>query len=138
MNSILCAIDFSEQSNRCVTWASDLAERLGSDVELIHTYRLNLPEIDTNILEYKRKVEQAAKDKFKLIETSASQSRSTRLSFHVEVGYLNDRIRERLRRTRYEMIVVPSEMSAQLFVGGLNRDVQSLVAEFGVPLLFYT
>ncbi len=135
MNSILCAIDFSEPSIRSLKWALDLSAELQSPLEILYTYRLQ--EADENVWEYRRKLEQDARQKFKDLESRVNTQPDMPYTFSVEVGFLPDRIRARLKQTSFRLVVIPNHMTDQLLSAGLHLNTKDLIREFKVPVLFH-
>lgn len=110
--TILCPVDFSEDSIRALKYAFELAEEINGNVTVLYSYRLIQPDRNGQILSFKKDKEAEAHAKF--LQTYESLNRKVPYKFIIEIGFLSDSIESHIRKNHIDMVVVGREMCSSL------------------------
>jgi universal stress protein A len=110
IRSILCPIDFSEQSREALEWASVIAERRGSQLTVLTVTSTMLAQIRVGF-----NVEPALRE---FVNTTLPEhvQQNLKLRIEVEVGDASDKILETCRREASDLIVMGTQG-----LGGLRK-----------------
>lgn len=134
MDNILCAIDFSESSIHSLQWACQMSSILHSKLEILFTYRLK-PIDKSEIFEYRKRLENDAKEKFEVMKKEIINCKQIDYDFHMEVGFLHDRIEERLKNNSIKLLVIGNGLQDQLSFNGQSFTPQTLEGSLKIPLV---
>ena len=127
-NGILCATDFSESSGEALKWAADLARKLDSHLTVLYTYRLLHKNGEP--VEAKRKMEAEAKVNFERLEKSVLSGAGISYDLKTEIGFVDDRIEEHLKKNRVSILVMGKRLTIR------NKDTfEDLVRHLHFPLV---
>src|SRR5579859_1830936 len=108
--SILCVIDFSESSVKALKWAGMMAIRLNAHLTIVHPYRLNQLKKKEDIVIMKKNIDIDAVKNFENLAVELFKNGTISYDFHVEVGFIQDRVQEYLRKKDILFIVVGKKL----------------------------
>lgn len=127
--TILCVIDFSESSRHALQWAVSMAERFPAHLVILYTFRL-LQSKSTEALQTKRGMEEQAMNNFALLEKELLQSKAFTYEFRTEVGFVNDRVEDHLKKNVIQLLVAGKKVSVD------NRETFDILMEdIQIPLV---
>lgn len=127
-SAIICTTDFSESSKEALRWSIDMAKKTGSHLTVLHTYRL-IKQNDKEIPQKKKIEEDASINLAKLEEEMLSDS-GVDYDLKVEVGFVDDRIKEHIKTNQISFLVIGKIMSLR------NKEsFDDLVRELQIPLV---
>jgi nucleotide-binding universal stress UspA family protein len=109
---ILCTIDFSEASRQALKWAVQFAKTQASHLTILYTYRLT-KNMTGEVVEWKKKKEEEAKQKFAAVENECLAMTGIVYEFKIEVGFMADRIEEHLKKYETSFLVIDKNMCSQ-------------------------
>src|SRR5258708_3218568 len=104
--SILCVIDFSESSVKALKWAGMIAIKLSAHLTILHPYRLDQLKKKEDIVLAKKNFDIDATKKFENIAIQLFSNAAISYDFYVEVGFIQDRVQEYLRKKDILFIVL--------------------------------
>lgn len=110
---VLCLVDFGPQSRKVLGWAAQNARDHGSDLVVLHSYRLKTTQRDQQ-LQQKRQLETEAVHKFETMKTSVPLLSQVPIRFSAEVGFEIDRLDMWLQHQSARMLVVDKENALRL------------------------
>ena len=119
---ILCPIDFSESSIEALKYALEIARKEHLGVTVLYSYRLIQTEQGEEILEFKNKVEAAAREKFSAVEKIFKNGVTTDHEFVIEIGFFSDCISRQIRTRPVTKIVIDNRMRPLLNDSHLNQE----------------
>ena len=130
MKSILCVIDFSEASMDALKWAIELSRRDGTHLHVLYPYRLLQPHKGVEMIKHKKETEQTAMKEFEVIEKKLFLEGGISFDFKPEVGFLSDRVEDRLRKNSPDLLVM------SMHVSKLNKEnFEELLNNLKIPLV---
>jgi hypothetical protein len=112
MKSVFCAIDFSEASLQVLRLAAQQAEVHSGKVVVLYSYRL-VQSAGKPVAEYRREVEQAAKENFQKLTQSLTGKEISVLDFRMEIGFFTDRIEVYASKGEIELLVLSKGMASK-------------------------
>lgn len=126
---ILCAVDFSESSNRSLQWAVQMAQLLQAHLTILHTFRLIHPKgIEAMVM--KRKKEEDAITNFTSLEKRMLEGKAVSYDFKTEVGFITDRIEDYSRKNSIHFLVLGNHL-----VETNKETFDELVKNIEIPLV---
>ena len=129
IQSILCVIDFSESSEHALNWAAAMAMKLNSHLTVVHPYRLNQLNKKEDMILLKKSIDVDALKNFEKIAKNLLKSGSLSYDFHVEVGFIQDRIQEHSKKNEIRFMVLGKKLVS-------NSEILSeLMEHIEVPLV---
>ena len=131
---ILCAIDFSESSIHSLRWASKLTVCTGAHLAVLFSYRLIQTGKVSDLLSFKRKTEEDAKQKYLALRESVTDGNDAPQSFITEIGFYSDNIENFIRKNPSTMVVL-SECMANEIYDHKGQTLISFLKQLKVPLL---
>ena len=127
-SAIICTTDFSESSREALRWSIDMAKKTGSHLTVLHTYRL-IKQPDEVVLQ-KKKIEEEASLNLAKLEEELLMGSGIGYDFKIEVGFVDDRIKEHLKTNQISFLVMGKIMSLR------NKEsFDDLVRELQIPLV---
>ena len=129
-NTILCPIDFSEPSLDALRWAAQLARQQQLHVTIIYPYRLNVLNRKEDLVQMKKNIDQDAARNFEKIAKGLLEDAHVTYDFRSEVGFMNDRVQEHVRKGNLSMVVLSKKMAL-----GSKDNLQELIDHADVPLV---
>lgn len=108
-NGILCTIDFTDASKEALKWSIRLAKKLNSPLTILYTYRLFAQNGEAVFM--KRKMEEEAFRNFEVLEKELLAGTEIAYDFKPEVGFVDDRIEEHIKRRDISFLVMGKNMS---------------------------
>lgn len=112
--TILCPIDFSDDSIGALEYALNLAEDARGNVTILHSYRLIQTDREEEILSFKKKKESETLKKFEELEQRLVNLKKIGHKFVNEIGFLSDSIENHLRKNPVSMLVMSQKMCSSL------------------------
>lgn len=129
-SSILCVIDFSEDSREALEAAVKIASSSNTPLAVLYPYRLNQPRNEPDVAQWKKTLVEDANIRFKNITGQLFKEQDVSWEFKPEVGFVKDRIEAYTQKNTVSMIVI----SSQLFLGS-NDTLGSIVNKLKCPLM---
>ena len=127
-NGILCATDFSASSNEALRWSVQLAECLNSPLTILYAYRLLRNDVEAT--EVKKKTESEALRNFAILEREFLAKTAVTYNYKVEVGFIDDRIEDHVRKNKISFIVMGKNMTVK------NKETfDDLMENLNIPLV---
>src|SRR5688572_903790 len=127
-NEIICTTDFSSSSKEALKLAISFAKKLGNRLIILYTYRLFKQNGEGIAL--KRKMETEATINFAELEKELLKESGVEYDFQTEVGFVDDRIEERLKKNKISLLVMGKGMSLQ------NKETfDNLISQLQIPLV---
>jgi hypothetical protein len=127
--TILCTIDFSDDSKETLRWAATMANSLKAHLTILYTYRL-IKSGEIEVLQMKKRLEESAYRKFQILETEILKSGELSYDFVMEVGFVYDRIEDHTRKQPILFLVTDKNLIAT------NREnYEEIVQHIQVPLV---
>lgn len=128
--SILCAIDFSESSLEALRWAAEIAQQQHQHMTIVYPYRLNVLNRKEDIVQMKKNIDQDAASNFEKIAREVLGGLHVSFDFRSEVGFMNDRVEEHVRKGNVSLVVMSKKMAL-----GSKDNLHDLIDHAGVPLV---
>ncbi|HEX7015052.1 MAG TPA: universal stress protein [Cyclobacteriaceae bacterium] len=107
---ILCPIDFSETSIEALKYAIQMANKEGSCVTVLYSYRLIQPDQEEEILKFRNRIELRARERFCMLEPFFHNGTVTDHEFLIEIGFFADCILRQVRENGVDKIVMDRNM----------------------------
>jgi hypothetical protein len=126
--TILCAIDFSEDSKETLRWAATMAMSLQAHLTVLYVYRL-IKADDGGVVQLKRKLEESAHRKFEILEKEILSSTSLSYDFVMEVGFVYDRIENHTKKQSILLLVTDKSL-----IAANQEKLEDIVNQIQVPL----
>ncbi|HEY4652954.1 MAG TPA: universal stress protein [Cyclobacteriaceae bacterium] len=130
---ILCPIDFSESSIKALKYAIKLAKKEHLGVTVLFSYRLIQPGRGEEILSFRDKMEEAARERFDVLEKFFDNGVKTDHEFLVEIGFFSDCIARQVRNKKVRKIVIDNHMHE--IINDLNQPPESFLNSLPVPVI---
>jgi nucleotide-binding universal stress UspA family protein len=111
MDSVLCALDFTEASSSVLKTAVDLAKRLKTQLIVLYAYRI-LPGNEA-ISDYRKTIVRKAQENFALLEKKVGLNGSVPYEFRAEVGFLTDRIQRAVQAHPMSVVVLGNQLAME-------------------------
>jgi hypothetical protein len=135
---ILCAIDFSESSVHSLRWASKIAICTEAHLAVLFSYRLIQTGKVADILSFKRKTEEEARQKFLALHGAISNGNDigndAAQSFITEIGFYSDNIENFIRKNPSTLVVLSESMANEIYEHK-GQTLVSFLKQLKVPLL---
>ena len=125
---ILCVVDFSETSNRALSWAVKMARCLNAHMTVLYTFRL-LQSKNGEVLSMKRQKEEEAVIQFNTLEKNLLLGKQVSYDFKTEVGFFTDRIEDYTTKNSIELLVIGKTMTE-----GNKETFEELIKNLQIPL----
>jgi len=129
IQSILCVIDFSESSVKALKWAGMMAVNLNAHLTIIHPYRLNKLDKKEDMVLAKKNIDVDALKNFEKIASDLFKSGGLSYDFHVEVGFIQDRVHEHSIKKEILFMVLGKKLASN------NEILNELMNQIEVPLV---
>lgn len=110
-NGILCTVDFSESSKNALRWSVSLAKLLKTRLTILYTYRL-LNSHNGEAVEFRKKTEDDARQKFSFFEKEILEGCGVRYEFKIEVGFISNRVKDHAKKNGVSFLVMGNKMSS--------------------------
>lgn len=127
--TILCTIDLSDSSKQAIEWAVTMAQQLKAHLTVLYTYRL-IPNRPGEVLQLKKKIEDDAHARFKLVEKEHLTGKGISYDFRTEVGFVSDRIEDHAKHNNLNFVVMDKNMGANS-----KETFEELMEHVHVPML---
>jgi hypothetical protein len=111
--SILCIVDFSQSSERALSWAICLAKQINAHLIILHAFRLLLQE--GNPVQLAKAQSEKAFINFHIIEKRFFQSCQITYEFKAEIGFIVDRIEAHSSDRTIDLLVVDKKQESGVF-----------------------
>lgn len=128
--SILCIVDFSDPSIRALKWAIDAASHFHFHLSVIYPYRLQSVSRSEDVILLKKKTEETAVTNFAEVEKLYLKGKGITFDFRSEVGFLRDRVEDRVKKDSVRLVVVSKAMNT-----GGKENYDELISSANVPLV---
>jgi nucleotide-binding universal stress UspA family protein len=126
--TILCAIDFSEDSKETLRWAATMAVSLQAHLTILYVYRL-IKSGDGEVMQLKKKLEEAAYRKFEILEKEILIPIKNSYDFVMEVGFVYDRIEDHTKKQSILLLVTDKSL-----IAANQENLEDIVNHIQVPL----
>lgn len=130
INTILCAIDFSESSIHALRWAADMAMLLDAHLTIVYPYRLIRPETGGEAVRMKKVLEEEALRKFEPLKHDILTGITISYDFMPEVGFISDRVRDHAQKKALRFLVM-----GKMPGDGSREVLADVVAQMNVPVV---
>ncbi len=110
METILCAVDFSETSTQAIRWAIAEAQSRKTHVTFLFCYRLIAAGDEVESLSMKKDMESRALGQFREIERKFINSSKVPYQFIMEVGFFPSRIEMFIRKSPVSLLIIGSSI----------------------------
>jgi nucleotide-binding universal stress UspA family protein len=110
METILCAVDFSETSIQAIRWAITEAQSRKTHVTFLFCYRLIAAGDEVESLNMKKDMEAKALAQFGEIERKFINSSKVPYQFIMEVGFFPSRIEMFIRKSPVSLLIIGSSI----------------------------
>lgn len=114
---IIYPTDFSESSNRSLSFALDIACSHKSELIVFYTYRLILNEETQDSasgVSIKKEQENIAFKKFQKLRRAHSEFSKINYRFVAEVGFADERISSAIKRFDADLLIIPESIQRKL------------------------
>jgi nucleotide-binding universal stress UspA family protein len=128
--TILCTVDFSEDSKETLRWAAAMAKSLEARLTILHTYRLLNKSSAGEALQMKKKLVDEANRKFGVLEREVLTGQDISYDFITEVGFIYDRIEEHAKKKSVLFLVMDKNM-----ITANQENYEEIVEHIQVPLV---
>jgi hypothetical protein len=128
--SILCLIDFSEDSIQALRWTAELAVKLHAHMTIVHPYRLVHADKTDDLVQAKKELDTKASQNFEKIAVEVFKGADVTYDFRPEVGFIYDRVRDHLRRSKILFVAIEKK-----FALNKKEALDQLIEQVEVPLL---
>ncbi len=112
---ILCVIDFSESSLHSLSWANKIAGCTNAHLAVLFSYRLIPTGNVADIVSFRQKTEEEAKEKFLALLETLSNVRDVSRSFITEIGFYSDNIEKYIRKNPSTIVVLSAGMANEIY-----------------------
>lgn len=127
-SGIVCTTDFSESSLGALKWSIEASKRLGTDLTVLHIYRLD--QQNSEAVSLKRKLDEEAIKNFADVEREHLTGSGIQYEFKTEIGFVDDRIEEHLKSNKISFLVMGKGMSLR------NKEsFDDLLNQLRIPLV---
>jgi nucleotide-binding universal stress UspA family protein len=126
----LCILDFSDPSIRALKWAIEVASIYHYHLSIVHPYRLQSVSQNEDVFQVKKNKEDTAALRFAELEKELLNGKGIPFDFRSEVGFLRDRVEDRVKRNSTLLVVVGKGMNS---IAKENYD--ELIGSVTVPLV---
>lgn len=106
-----------------------MARQMRAHLSILHVYRLIQPR-SGEIVEQKKSIEREARQKFEKLEKEYLTDQGISYDFKIEVGFVSDRIEDRIRKNSLDFIIMDKSMKASS-----NETYEELMEQIHVPML---
>lgn len=106
-----------------------MARQLRAHLSILYTYRL-IQSSSGEIVHFKKNIEHEARQKFEILEKEYLLSNGISYDFKVEVGFVSDRIEDRVRKDSPDFVILDKTLRANS-----NESFEELMENIHVPLL---
>jgi len=128
VSSILYVTDFSVSSMNAMPWAISEAQKFGYHLSILYPFRLDQVSKGDNVIQSKKELETDAQLKFDNLAAGTLRKSKVPFDFRSEVGFLNDRIVENVRKRHIVMMVMGNSMAD-------GETLEALLTEIDVPVV---
>lgn len=128
--SILCLIDFSEDSIQALRWTAELAMKLHAHLTIVHPYRLMHTDKKDDTVQAKKELDIKASKNFEKIAVDIFKDVSVTYDFRPEVGFIYDRVRDHSRRSKILFVAIERN-----FALNKKEALDELIRQIEVPLV---
>jgi nucleotide-binding universal stress UspA family protein len=126
---IICTVDFSESSKDALRWSISLARLLGTHLTILYTYRL-LNSHDVEAVDFRKKIEENAKQKFASFEEEILAGSGVKYEFKIEVGFISNRVKDYVKKNTASVLVMGNKMNSS------NKEsFDELAASIQIPIV---
>ena len=106
-----------------------MAKKMGSHLTILHTYRL-IKQNDEAVIPQKKKIEEEASKNLTILERELLSGSGVDYDFKVEVGFVDDRIKEHIKLNKISFLVMGKGMSLR------NKEsFDDLIKDLQIPLV---
>lgn len=134
MKSIVCALDFSESSDKALEVASALARKHQAHLSILFSYRLLPAELSDEASTLKSRILTEVKEKFLTLEKKFGLPGTLDYEFKTEIGFLADRVESFARKKNIDLVVL-SEEQAHAMNDQRGRDLKEILEELNIQHL---
>jgi len=134
MKSIVCALDFSESSDKALEVASALARQHKAHLSILFSYRLLPAELSDEASTLKNRIVTEAREKFVALEKKYGLPGTVEYEFKTEIGFLADRVESFARKKNVDLVVL-SEEQAHTMNDQRGRDLKEILEELNIQHL---
>jgi|SRR5688572_25762263 nucleotide-binding universal stress UspA family protein len=128
-SAIICTTDFSDSSRDALRWSIDMAKKMGSHLTILHTYRL-IKQNDEDVIPQKKRIEEEAVKNLTQLEKEFLTNAGVEYDFKIEVGFVDDRIAEHVKRSHISFLVMDKGMGLR------NKEMfDDLIRQLQIPLV---
>lgn len=110
----MCVVDLTESSREVLEVASRMTLAYGDHLIVLYPYRLIDSGYKGDVPSLKRKLENEAKEKFAALKNSVSGLTNVTCEFQAEIGFVPDRIREHVRCSNIDMVIIGQQQDQQV------------------------
>lgn len=129
-DSILCLIDFSEDSIRALRWTAGIAMSLHAHMTIVHPYRLVHSDKKEDLVQAKKELDMKAANNFEKIALDIFKDGTVTYDFRPEVGFIYDRVRDHSRRNKILFVAIEKK-----FALNKKEALDELIEQIEVPLV---
>lgn len=137
---IIYPTDFSESSNRSLSFALNIASSHQSELIIFHTYRLisSKEKYDTmNGAAIKKEKESVALKKFEKLRKDHPELSKIDHRFVTEVGFADERISSAIKRFDVDLLIIPESIQRKL-EENFNLSKEKFTSHFQCSVLLMT
>lgn len=134
MKSIVCALDFSDSSEKALEVASALARKHQAQLAILFSYRLLPAELNDEASTIKSRILTNAKEKFQKLEQKFTLPGSVDYEFKTEIGFLADRVENFARKKNVDLVVL-SEEQAHTVNDQRGSNLKEILEELNIQYL---
>jgi nucleotide-binding universal stress UspA family protein len=135
---ILVAVDFDSLSERALDYAVDLAERLGAEITVLHTYGLPvLNALDAEYIPSANEAQHKAAEGQKRLDAliAARSSRKVKMTSHLRVGAAAEEIVAQAKELGVDLVVVGTHGRGAIGRALLGSVATAVLRDAPVPVL---
>ena len=110
-------------------WAAGMATKLNSHLTIVHPYRLNQSKKKEDMVLVKKNIDVDAANNFEKIAHDLFKNGGLSYDFHVEVGFIQDRVQEHSRKNKILFMVLGKKLASN------TETLSDLMEQIDVPLV---
>ena len=103
---VLCPVDFSDSSIGALRYAMGVARKEEAGLAVLYTYRLTQLQKGEEVLSFRKKMEEEARQKFMKLESSIKAIVDLAPDFMVQIGFVTDSILGYVRKHEVSLLVL--------------------------------
>jgi hypothetical protein len=92
-------------------WTASMALKLNIHLTIIHPYRLNQMKKKEDMVLAKKTIEIEARQNFEILATGLFKNETLSYDFHVEIGFIQDRMQEYSRKNNLLFIAIGKKLA---------------------------